>query len=500
MQLNPESRVYPGDEFLKETGRWSDRSRGRWPLVVMTFVTDQLLTALAVILAAGATGFVASGEGGAGLPLLYQRIDTLPVLLALVALMLANARLYSGRGTEITETSGLFRALAVIAVVDLLLTGKWAEPATVGLVAGTWVLAAAMLTGGRMMLRGLPFVRQMSVRHVLLVGTGTTANQLAHHFRENRFGRVSVAGTEALDAFLARNGSDIRRLTELLATNRGLAPGRVEVLIAPSAEEWTNARGILRHLEGLGIPAELALPYDGLAQGGARLHRPFGSDMVFLGIDTPRTTAVQVIAKRLIDLSLSLTALVILAPLILVLAVLVRLDGGPALFAQARMARGGRSFSLLKFRTMHVDAEEKLSHILSADPRAREEWQRHQKLAVDPRITTMGRFLRATSLDELPQLINVLKGDMSVVGPRPIVAGNHRNHAGDAAYARSDDFRYYNRFRPGITGLWQVSCRNTSDYSERVRLDRWYARNWSLWLDVVILYKTVSALVRRTGC
>jgi undecaprenyl-phosphate galactose phosphotransferase len=229
--------------------------------------------------------------------------------------------------------------------------------------------------------------------------------------------------------------------------------------------------------------------------------QPFGSDIVFVGVRRFRSRAIQAAVKRLLDVVLSLAFLIVLAPLLLLAGLVIRMDGGPALFAQTRMGRGGRSFLVLKYRTMHVDAEDKLKYILAADARAREEWQKHQKLAVDPRITAIGRFLRATSLDELPQLINVLKGDMSLVGPRPIVAGNHCNHAGDAAYARSEDFRaYYTPFRPGITGMWQVSGRNSTDYSERVRLDRWYARNWSLWLDVVILFKTLSALVYRTGC
>lgn len=465
----------------------------------MMFIADQLSVALAIAVAAAAVQLV-SGGIGAGWPLVDARLAGLPVLLALFAVIAATGGLYSLRGCEITEVGGIGRAVVVAAAADLAMSGQWAEPRAIGLAGATWLLAGIMIAGARMLLRGVPAVRRLMTRHVLLVGAGATSQRLVQSFREHRLGGLSVVGTETLGAFMARKPEDFPRHIALLAANKGVAARRVSLLISPSPEEWASARDVVARLEELGLPAELALPYDGLARRGVQLAQPFCSDMVFVGIGRPRLMWLQSAAKRLMDVVISGAALLVLAPLLLLLSLLVRMDGGPALFAQARIARGGRPFQVLKFRTMHVDAESKLAQILSTDAEAREEWQRHQKLALDPRITPVGRFLRATSLDELPQLINVLRGDMSLVGPRPIVAGNHRNHAGDAAYARSEDFRYYSRFRPGITGLWQVSGRNSTDYSERVRLDRWYARNWSLWLDVVILFRTVSALVNRTGC
>ncbi len=499
MQLNPESRVYPDAEFLKTGGRWPRGKQGRWPVAAMMFIADLLSAALAIVAAAAAVQFALDGPGS-GWPLVAARLAELPVLLALLGVIAVAGGLYSLRGCEVTEIGGIGRAVVVAAAADLAISGQWAEPRMIALAGGTWLLAGVLVAGARMMLRGLPAVRRLMTRHVLLVGAGATSQRLAQNFRENRLGGIAVVGTESLGSFMRRSADDLHRYVALLAANKGLSERQVMLLIAPSSEEWASARDVVGRLEELGLPAELALPYDGLARRGVQISQPFCSDMVLVGVGRPRLMWLQAVAKRLMDVVLSGAALLVLAPLLFLLALLVRMDGGPALFAQARIARGGRPFQVLKFRTMHVDAESKLSQILSADPRAREEWQRHQKLAVDPRITSVGRFLRATSLDELPQLINVLKGDMSLVGPRPIVAGNHRNHAGDAAYARSDDFRYYSQFRPGITGLWQVSGRTSTDYSERVRLDRWYARNWSLWLDVVILFRTVSALINRTGC
>jgi lipopolysaccharide/colanic/teichoic acid biosynthesis glycosyltransferase len=166
-------------------------------------------------------------------------------------------------------------------------------------------------------------------------------------------------------------------------------------------------------------------------------------------------------------------------------------DGGPILFGHTRLGYGGRSFKCLKFRSMVVDAEERLQRLLEHDPIARKEWAADQKLRVDPRITPFGVLLRKSSIDELPQLLNVLRGDMSIVGPRPIV------QAEISRYGRF--YRHYCAVRPGITGLWQVSGRNDVTYRQRVALDSLYARRRSLGLNVWILFKTVPAVLLRKG-
>jgi len=141
---------------------------------------------------------------------------------------------------------------------------------------------------------------------------------------------------------------------------------------------------------------------------------------------------------------------------------------------------------------MYVDAEERLKEILKRDPEARKQWEEYRKLKNDPRITPVGKFLRKTSLDELPQIFNVLKGDMSLVGPRPVTREEIEQHYKDKA-------EFYFKVLPGITGLWQVSGRNDLSYEERVSLDAWYVRNWNLWLDMVILLKTLKVLIKKEG-
>jgi undecaprenyl-phosphate galactose phosphotransferase len=208
------------------------------------------------------------------------------------------------------------------------------------------------------------------------------------------------------------------------------------------------------------------------------------------GVDAP-VLARYSIAKRSFDIVAALLILAAVAPVMLLVAVLVKLDGGPVLFRHRRVGAGGAAFGCLKFRTMVVDAERALNNLLARDAAARAEWEAEFKLRKDPRITWLGRFLRKSSLDELPQLFNVLAGQMSLVGPRPIVYQEIARYGTKIA-------DYYT-CRPGITGLWQVSGRNDVSYDERVALDSRYARQWSLGRDLRILVQTVRVVLQRAG-
>jgi exopolysaccharide production protein ExoY len=195
---------------------------------------------------------------------------------------------------------------------------------------------------------------------------------------------------------------------------------------------------------------------------------------------------------RLLDITVSLLAILLLAPVFIGVALAVRLTSrGPILFAHRRIGLGGATFPCLKFRTMVIDAEARLREILESDPAAREEWARDHKLRRDPRITPIGRFLRGSSLDELPQLLNVLRGEMSLVGPRPIVAGEIGRYG-----------RYYGHYcqcRPGITGLWQVSGRNNVSYRRRVAMDVCYVSNRNLAFNMRIMLLTVPMVLLARG-
>ncbi|WP_395331106.1 sugar transferase [Novosphingobium sp. BL-8H] len=196
---------------------------------------------------------------------------------------------------------------------------------------------------------------------------------------------------------------------------------------------------------------------------------------------------------RSFDILASALALVALLPMILLVALTVRLSSrGPVLFVQQRVGHGGRLFPCFKFRSMVCNAQDVLERLLAESPDARDEWERDQKLRRDPRITAVGRFLRKSSLDELPQLLNVLLGHMSIVGPRPIVMAEIDR------YGRR--FDAYCSVRPGLTGLWQVSGRNEVSYEARVRLDARYAQRKSLYYDLAICLRTVPAVLASRGC
>ena len=195
--------------------------------------------------------------------------------------------------------------------------------------------------------------------------------------------------------------------------------------------------------------------------------------------------------KRIFDIICSSILLFILLPFLLLIYILIRLSGERPIYSHLRVGQNGYEFKCLKFRTMVKDSENILKNFLDAHPESKIEWEKNFKLRKDPRITKLGNWLRKTSLDELPQLFNVLKGEMSLVGPRPITKE-------ELSYYQNN-IDYYFMTKPGMTGLWQVSGRNKVSYDSRVYFDSWYAKNWSLWNDIVILFKTIKVVLKKDG-
>lgn len=197
------------------------------------------------------------------------------------------------------------------------------------------------------------------------------------------------------------------------------------------------------------------------------------------------------ILKRSFDIIGSTLIIAMISPLLIYISRKVKADGGPAIYGHERIGKGGRKFKCLKFRSMVINSQEVLSELLASSPEAKAEWDATFKLKEDPRITKIGHFLRRTSLDELPQLFNVLKGEMSLVGPRPIITAELERY--------NEEVEYYLLSKPGMTGLWQVSGRSDVDYETRVYLDAWYVKNWSMWNDIAILFKTITVVLKRDG-
>jgi len=214
-----------------------------------------------------------------------------------------------------------------------------------------------------------------------------------------------------------------------------------------------------------------------------------------LSVVAPRSISQKIYAgvvKRVFDLLLCVVMVPLLLPVLLILWLLVRRDGGPGLFIQPRVGRNGKVFQCFKFRTMVVNAEKVLEDMCAKDPAVAEEWLKYQKLSNDPRISKVGKVLRATSLDELPQIFNVLMGDMSLVGPRPFLPSQK------ALYDEAGGNAYY-RLRPGITGAWQVFGRSATTFKARVEFDEAYDRKLSFVSDMGLILRTVTVVFCRTG-
>ena len=234
------------------------------------------------------------------------------------------------------------------------------------------------------------------------------------------------------------------------------------------------------------IPAMRGVPLFGLDTT-----QFFSHEVLMINLKIQLGNPVLRIIKRIFDIIISSILLLILSPVFAYITWKITRDGGSAYFGHERIGRNGVTFKCYKFRSMILNSEKKLQDLLRNDVNARKEWERDFKLKNDPRITSIGHILRRTSLDELPQLWNVLCGQMSLVGPRPVVSEELERYGQDVVY--------YLMTNPGMTGLWQISGRNDVDYSTRVYFDSWYVKNWSVWTDIAILVKTIAVVFGRKG-
>ena len=232
--------------------------------------------------------------------------------------------------------------------------------------------------------------------------------------------------------------------------------------------------------------------FKGLAVSGTELRYFFREQAMIIEIKNNLSNPLNYAAKRCIDYLAGLILFLLALPVLALISYIIRRDSpGPAFLLQRRIGKNGKSFMCYKFRTMHLDAEERLHAILKTDARAKQEWDKFWKLKNDPRITKAGKWLRSASLDELPQVINILRGEMSLIGPRPYLP-------------REKDFLIEEgetilKLPPGITGLWQVSGRSDTSYDFRITMDSWYVKNWDLWLDIMIIFKTAGVVLKRNG-
>ena len=331
------------------------------------------------------------------------------------------------------------------------------------------------------------------MKPVVLIGAGKTAELVLQFFDGDLGYRYQVVGlldddpiSEELPQKFLMLGkvSDAEGIIwdsgvqTVIITAPGMDSVRLEKLV-------TKIQPLVRDV--LFVPDLMMLP---LGHVGVE---PFYTEKVFmLSIRNNLARRRNRLAKRIFDLVATICGGLLILPILLVIAILVGIDNkGRIIFAHRRVGRKGKLFPCYKFQSMVPDAQERLEEYLAKNPAAREEWEESFKLANDPRVTKLGAFLRKTSLDELPQLWNVLMGDMSLVGPRPIVTKEIERYG--------DYIREYYMVPPGITGMWQVNGRSDTTYEERVAMDTWYVRNWSVWIDLVYLFKTVKIVFTGKG-
>lgn len=404
--------------------------------------------------------------------------------------------LYTRRFAFWDEVKALWKAsfFSAVGIFAISSVGKFGDEIsrTVTTLMGAGAVIA--LPAIRMSAKGALRKAGLLKRKVLVLGAGETGRLVVRALaKEPNFG-YEVKG------FLDDDPSKLGTRVDGIKVHRGVDSagkylrqcGITDLVIAmPGAGKDRLQRLISRFQHS--VDRILFVPdIFGMAVMGTSLQHFFEEQAFALEVKNNLARPVNYYTKRAFDYAVGLLLLALLSLPLLVIAVLIKATSrGPVIYSQARVGKNRKSFVCYKFRTMYGDAEERLEEMLRNDAGARAEYKTYWKLRDDPRVTPLGRVLRRTSVDELPQLLNVLKGDMSLVGPRPYL-GREEKYFEEHSYIIQGVL-------PGITGLWQVSGRSNTNYEYRVALDSWYVRNWNLWLDVVILLRTVKVVFRKEG-
>jgi Undecaprenyl-phosphate galactose phosphotransferase WbaP len=394
------------------------------------------------------------------------------------------ARAQRFRGSLLAVGVGIVLLAAISRVPELL-----ADTPPRGLVAPALLTTALLLAGDPIARRALLRLGRWC-QPVFIFGGGDTAGEVVRQLKlypELGYQPACIVDDGSIYTPDEEHGVPVVRFRELSKHADELAAATTAVVIERLVE-----RSLMLQLYTSGIFKRILLVpgcHD-LISLKSTIRRVGGTLSIEVASDRPGKAAA--LGKRVFDLVLGGCALLVLSPVFLGLALAVRLDSpGPAFFTQPRWGGGSRTFPAFKFRTMHTDGDRRLKRHFLRNPAAEREYERYRKLDDDPRITRAGRVLRATSLDELPQLLNAVRGEMSIVGPRPYTL--------DELAKLGPAREILSAVRPGITGFWQVSGRNRRTFRERIEMDCYYVRNLSVWLDLWIIYRTAIAIVTREG-
>jgi len=349
----------------------------------------------------------------------------------------------------------------------------------------------------RSIVKGILFKKSMGLRRFAVVGTDRIALKSASFLSADRYlGYLIMGFFSDKEAFknVNINGKTFK-VRKLKFLRKLIEKSFIDCLVV-STDYFKEEEELARFVyDNHGKVDELILvpPLKGLSLVNSDPMHIYMLDVFMLKFKNNLRAFPNIYIKRFFDLTFSLLVLPLVLLLTFVISALIKLETkGPVFFYHTRVGKDGKPIKVYKFRTMYTNAQEVLEKLLSEREDLRHEWNMYGKLKNDPRVTKVGRFLRRTSLDEIPQIFNVIKGDMSLVGPRPVTQEELNKHYGEFA-------QVYKMVKPGITGYWQVSGRNDVDYSVRVAMDTFYVINWSLWLDIYILAKTFWVVFKKQG-
>ncbi|MGY4676027.1 undecaprenyl-phosphate galactose phosphotransferase WbaP [Ursidibacter arcticus] len=391
------------------------------------------------------------------------------------------------------ELKEILRTLIIISIVDLACLAFSKLYFSRYLWVITWGIALTIVPLGRILLKKLLIKLGLYLKNTVIIGGGSNALdaykalssetylgfKIKYFIADSPIDEITKLGIPII--------KETRQSTWELVTNKS-----DQFILALEDEQNIQRDGWLRTLSKKFYRSVSVIPtLRGLPLYSTDMSFIFSYDVILLRINNNLAKRSSRLIKRTMDIFCSLLLILLLSPLLIYIYYRVSQDGGNVIYKHTRIGKNGKPFECFKFRSMVINSDKVLSELLKNSPETKIEWEKDFKLKNDPRITSIGRLLRKTSLDELPQLFNVLIGQMSLVGPRPIVEEELSRY--------KDDVDYYLMAKPGMTGLWQISGRNNIDYDTRVYFDSWYVKNWSLWNDIAILCKTFKVVWKKNG-
>lgn len=436
------------------------------------------------------------GEGKIYFPL--EQVDNyiwvhLFTALVCVAWFLIRLRHYTYRKPFWFELKEILRTLIIFFVIELSIIALSKLYVSRTLWVLTWAIIFILTPAFRIFLKKVLIKSGWYKKDTVIIGTGSNAKEVYKALTDESYLGFHLNYFVSSDPV---NKEDINGVSIITVQEQDLLSlldiDKTDTQFILALDNETTLDYWLRYLAKNNCRSVSVIPnMRGIPLYGTDMSFLFSHEMLLLRINNNLAKRSSRILKRTMDIFGSLAIITALSPVLLILYFLIKKDGGNAIYGHPRIGRNGKEFKCLKFRSMVVNSKEVLEHLLATDPEAKAEWDKDFKLRNDPRITKVGAFIRKTSLDELPQLFNVLKGEMSLVGPRPIIKEELERY--------EEDVDYYLMAKPGMTGLWQVSGRNDVDYETRVYFDSWYVKNWSLWNDIAILFKTINVVLKRDG-